>query len=86
VFKKLLLILTIVVIGQCSYAISKDDLNIAFFSNFNDDCLVYYINSALENNHNLKKADAVVEQYRQQVKYSFVQNCRLSLSVQIIWG
>jgi len=25
----------------------------------------------LENNHNLKKADAVVEQYRQQVKYSF---------------
>lgn len=46
------------------------ELDIDFFNRFNDDCLTYYIKTALENNHDLKKAGYVVEQYRQQAKYS----------------
>lgn len=49
----------------------RNDLNTDFFNKFNDSCLNYYIDEALKNNHELKKAEKVVEQYRQEVKYSF---------------
>jgi len=55
---------------QSVFAYDNKDLNIVFFNRFNDDCLTYYIKTALENNHDLKKAGYVVEQYRQQAKYS----------------
>lgn len=42
-----------------------------FFDRFNDENLSYYINKAIDNNHSAKQATLRVEQYRQQVKYSF---------------
>ncbi len=42
-----------------------------FFDRFNDENLSYYINKAIDNNHSAKQANLRVEQYRQQVKYSF---------------
>ena len=51
-------------------AVNVNELNPEFFTGFNDDCLVYYINQAIENNHNAKQATYQVEQYRQQAKYS----------------
>ena len=51
-------------------AVNVNELNPEFFTRFNDDCLVYYINQAIENNHNAKQATYQVEQYRQQAKYS----------------
>lgn len=68
--KRILIIFICLIFAQTTFAVNKEDLNTSFFSEFNDDCLVYYINSALENNHDLKKAGHVVEQYRQQAKYS----------------
>ena len=68
--KKFLIIFTVIAFAPYAQAMSRDDFNVEFFSKFNDDCLVYYINSALENNHDLKKAEKVVEQYRQQAKIS----------------
>lgn len=69
-FKKILLIFAILLFSQNVFAINREELNLDFFYRFNDDYLIYYINSALENNHDLKKAGSVVEQYRQQAKYS----------------
>lgn len=69
-FKKLFIIIVLTAIAPCSFAMNREELNIDFFSKFNDDCLPFYINSALENNHELKKAEKVVEQYRQQAKIS----------------
>lgn len=69
-FKKVLLVLSLSIISLPSFAVDREALNVDFFSKFNDDCLNYYIESALENNHDLKKAEHVVEQYRQQAKYS----------------
>lgn len=70
-FKKVLFTLFIIYIfSSPAAAVNKDELNPEFFSRFNDDCLVYYINEALENNHNAKQAAMRVEQYRQQVKIS----------------
>ena len=54
----------------CAFAIDSSELNLDFFARFNDECLKYYINTAIENNHNAKQASYKVEQYRQQVKYS----------------
>lgn len=68
--KKLILMLTLFIFCQNVFAVERSELNLDFFNRFNDDCLNYYINSALENNHDLKKAGQVVEQYRQQAKYS----------------
>lgn len=68
--KKFLIIFTVIAFSPCVQAMNRDELNVEFFSKFNDDCLVYYINSALKNNHDLKKAEKVVEQYRQQAKIS----------------
>lgn len=68
--KKLILIFSCFLIAQVAYAVDREELNLDFFKKFNDECLVYYINAALDNNHDLKKAGQVVEQYRQEAKYS----------------
>ena len=68
--KKFILILVISLFSNCAFAIERTELNTEFFSRFNDECLVYYINKAIENNHSTKQASYRVEQYRQQVKYS----------------
>ena len=54
-----------------AFAIEKSELNVEFFDRFNDENLSYYINKAIDNNHSAKQATLRVEQYRQQVKYSF---------------
>lgn len=69
-FKKILLIFALLAVAQSAFAIDKQELNPGFFERFNDNCLNYYINSAIENNHSAKEAAARVEQYRQQAKYS----------------
>ncbi|MCD8378533.1 MAG: TolC family protein [Candidatus Gastranaerophilales bacterium] len=68
--KKILLFFVILIFSQNVFALDRVELNKEFFARFNDEYLIQYINSALDNNHDLKKADAVVEQYRQQVRYS----------------
>lgn len=59
------------IISQAAFAINKSELNPEFFAKFNDNYLNNYINDAIENNHDAKQATYRVEQYRQQVKYSF---------------
>lgn len=68
--KKLILISILLIYGTVVSAFDKNSVNPEFFTRFNDECLVYYINEALENNHDAKQASARVEQYRQQAKYS----------------
>ncbi len=68
--KKLLLIFTFLFFAQSSFAVEIQELNIDFFNRFNDENLNCYIQETLKNNHELKKAEHVVEQYRQQTKYS----------------
>lgn len=67
-FKKAFLLLSMLIFANCCYAIDRDELNVDFFSNFNDCYLEQYINETIENNHSGKQATARVEQYRQQVK------------------
>ena len=45
--------------------------NLDFFNNFNDKFLIGYISKALENNHELKQTNHIVEQYRLEIKNSF---------------
>ena len=68
--KKLLLTLVLLLTSQMCFAVNIQELNIDFFGRFNDEYLNCYIQEALNNNHDLKKAQHVVEQYRQQTKYS----------------
>ena len=68
--KKLLLIVVLLFTAQSCFAVDIQELNIDFFKKFNDENLNCYIQQALDNNHDLKKAGQVVEQYRQQTKYS----------------
>ena len=65
-----LLIFILLFFAQNCFAMDINELNIGFFNKFNDENLNCYIQDALNNNHNLKKAGHVVEQYRQQTKYS----------------
>ncbi len=69
--KKLLLAFVLLIYSQSAFAIDRNELNLEFFERFNDEHLVYYVNEALENNHDAKQATHRVEQYRQQAKYSF---------------
>lgn len=69
-FKRIFLVISFCLMAQGVFAIDKATLNLDFFDRFNDEYLNYYVNQAVENNHDLKKAGSVVEQYRQQVKYS----------------
>lgn len=85
--KKSILILSMLLIAQTAFgAVCKKDLNTDFFNRFNDNYLNFYIDQALENNHELKKAGQVVEQYRQQAKYSFGNELpSFSVSAQLPW-
>lgn len=69
-FKKLSLMLLLLFFAQSCFAVDVNELNLGFFNGFNDENLNCYIQEALNNNHDLKKAAHVVEQYRQQAKYS----------------
>lgn len=71
-FKKAVLILLLFV-AQSAFAIDRSELNPEFFARFNDECLYYYINEAIENNHSAKQATYRVEQYRQEVKSSLAK-------------
>ena len=62
--------LSLFVFTPC-FAVDKNDLNVEFFTRFNDDYLFQYINEAIENNHNAKRATIRVEEYRQGVKLQF---------------
>lgn len=55
-------------------------VNMDFWQRFNDPCLTDYIITAVKNNHDVRKASWQVEEYRQNVKYSFGQELP-SLSV-----
>ena len=68
--KKILFLSSLLFFAQTCFAMDINELNIEFFNRFNDENLNCYIQQALNNNHDLKKAEHVVEQYRQQVKYS----------------
>lgn len=68
--KKIIILFACFIISQSAFAVNINDLNIDFFKRFNDDCLTYYIETALAYNHDLKKAGYTVEQYRQQARYS----------------
>ena len=68
--KQILLVFCLLLFAQSCFAVDMQELNIDFFNKFNDEHLSCYIQEALNNNHDLKKAAHVVEQYRQQTKYS----------------
>lgn len=68
--KKIVAAFVLLFLSQSAFAVNVEELNTGFFTRFNDDCLNYYIETALKNNYDLKKAANVVEQYRQQAKYS----------------
>lgn len=70
-FKKVILIISVLLFVPMSFAFDRNDLNVEFFDRFNDVYLYQYINEALENNHNAKQATARVEEYRQGVKSQF---------------
>lgn len=63
-------ILSLFVFNPC-FAVDRKDLNVEFFSRFNDDYLFQYVNEAIDNNHNAKQATIRVEEYRQGVKSQF---------------
>lgn len=68
--KKIILVFVLSLFANGAFAVDRNELNLEFFSRFNDECLVYYLNQAIDNNHSAKQATARVEQYRQQAKYS----------------
>ena len=63
-------ILFLFVFTPC-FAVDRNDLNVEFFSRFNDDYLPQYVNEAIDNNHSAKQATIRVEEYRQSVKSQF---------------
>ncbi len=69
--KKILITFLLLFSVQVSFGANSDELNINFFYRFNDENLSGYIEKALNNNHDLKRAESIVKQYREQVKYSF---------------
>jgi len=79
-FKRIIIAFVLVLFANTAFAMDKNELNMEFFDRFNDDYLVEYVNLAIDNNHNAKQASKRVEQYRQQVKYSFAKELP-SLSV-----
>ena len=72
-FKKLIAVLMIIMFANSAFAIDRKSLNTDFFTKFNDNNLIYYINLAIDNNHNAKQATQKVEQFRQQMKFSFAK-------------
>ena len=72
-------ILSLFICNPC-FAADKNNLNLEFFTRFNDDYLFQYVNEAIENNHNAKQATIRVEEYRQGMKTQLAQELP-SLSV-----
>lgn len=70
-FKKAILIISVLLIAPMSFAVDRNDLNVEFFDRFNDVYLYQYVNEAIENNHTAKQATIRVEEYRQNVKSQF---------------
>ncbi len=70
-FKKAVLILTVLFIAPMAFAVERKDLNVEFFNHFNDVYLYNYVNEAIDNNHSAKQATVRVEEYRQGVKSQF---------------
>ena len=70
-FKKYILVIFLLFFAQTTFAVDVNNLNLEFFSRFNDVYLQKYINEAIENNHSAKQATARVEEYRQGVKSQF---------------
>ena len=70
-FKKAILIITVLLVAPFAFAVDRNDLNVKFFNRFNDDYLFQYVNEAIENNHSAKQATIRVEKYRQNVKSQF---------------
>ena len=71
--KKIIVVLIFLmnlIIYPC-FAVDRNDLDVEFFSRFNDDYLPQYVNEAIDNNHNAKQATIRVEEYRQGVKSQF---------------
>lgn len=67
-------ILFFIILQFLNYVYSSPIIpNLEFFNNFNDEYLTQYISRALENNHELKKTNHIVEQYRLEIKNSFSQ-------------
>lgn len=62
--KKIVAAFVLLFLSQSAFAVNVEELNTGFFTRFNDDCLNYYIETALKNNYDLKKAGNVVEQYK----------------------
>ena len=62
--------LSLFVLNPC-FAVDRNDLNVEFFTRFNDVYLFQYVNEAIDNNHNAKQATKRVEEYRQGVKSQF---------------
>ena len=65
-----LMVFTNLIIYPC-FAVDRNDLNVEFFTRFNDNYLFQYVNEAIDNNHNAKQATIRVEEYRQSVKSQF---------------
>ena len=73
-YMKFFSILFFIILQFLNYVYSSPIIpNLEFFNNFNDEYLTQYISRALENNHELKKTNHVVEQYRLEIKNSFSQ-------------
>lgn len=70
-FKRAILIISLLLIAPNCFAVDRKDLNVEFFNRFNDGYLYQYANEAIENNHNAKQATIRVEEYRQNVKSQF---------------
>ncbi len=70
-FRKIILLLFLFILTPPCFAVNEEDLNLEFFSRFNDPLFFGYINEAIQNNHSAKTAFYRVEQYRQEVKYQF---------------
>ena len=70
-FKKVILVIAVLLIAPMSFAVDRNDLNVEFFNRFNDIYLYQYVNEAIENNHTAKQATIRVEEYRQGVKSQF---------------
>ena len=70
-FKKAILVISVLLIAPISFAVDRNDLNVEFFDRFNDVYLYQYVNEAIENNHTAKQATIRVEEYRQNVKSQF---------------
>ena len=72
-YKKVILIVLILLVSPVCFAVDRNDLNIEFFARFNDDYLFQYVNEAIDNNHNAKQVTIRVEEYRQGVKSQFAK-------------